>query len=210
MKINSIGSFKTVLGVLLTAGTLSVGAQVPKVKPVTSKVAKDIFMKVDSLVPPEGTTNPLVLKGAPSPVVFVEGIKKTAAIVVDVSKNILYKFNDFGKAEVAYRVASGKASTPTLTGVRIVSHIETFPYKNAPQGSKRRRNPNDYGPKIIVLNKLDPKTGEQSYFGQFIHGNRNAASIGKYASKGCMRMDNDVIRLLSTQVERGDLVLITK
>ena len=210
MKINSINGLKTTLGVLLTAGTLSVSAQVPKVKSLTPHLTKDVFVKIDSLVPPKGTTDTLVLKGAPSPFVFVEGIKKTASIVVDLSKNVLYKFNDTGEAEAAYRVASGKKSTPTHTGLRIVSHVETYPYKNAPASSKRRNNPNDYGPKIIVLDKLDPKTGETSYFGEFIHGNRNPSSIGKYASKGCVRMDNQVIRILSTQVKRGDLVWIKK
>lgn len=210
MKIHTISRLKNTFGVLLTAGTLSLSAQTAKITHSAQGVAQDIFVKTEALVTPKGTTDILALKGAPSPVVFVKGLKKTASIVVDLSKNILYKFNDSGEAEAAYKVASGKKSTPTHTGLRIVSHVETYPYKNAPASSKRRNNPNDYGPKIIILDKLDPTTGETSYFGEFIHGNRNPSSIGAYVSKGCIRMDNQVIKILSKQVKRGDIVLITK
>lgn len=159
-------------------------------------------------VPPSGTDKPSFLAKAPNPSVVIQGKKRNAAIVVDLSTNVLYKYNDKGKAEKAYRIASGKKSTPTHTGVRVVTHIETFPYRSAGPNTKRRRHPKDYGPKIICLNILDPKTGEQSPIGEFIHGNNNASSIGKYASHGCMRMDNEVIKQLVQEVKRGDIVLI--
>ena len=65
-------------------------------------------------------------------------------------------------------------------------------------------------PKIICLQKVDPETGTRSSTGEFIHGNNNPASLGKYASLGCIRMDNDVIRELAANVKRGDIVVITK
>ena len=46
--------------------------------------------------------------------------------------------------------------------------------------------------------------------GEFIHGNKNPDSLGKYASKGCMRMDNEVIQYLAPQMKRGDIVIIKK
>ena len=46
--------------------------------------------------------------------------------------------------------------------------------------------------------------------GEFIHGNNNPASIGTYASHGCIRMDNDVIVQLSKEVKPGSYVLIQK
>ena len=70
------------------------------------------------------------------------------------------------------------------------------------------KNPGAYGPRAIILNKLNPETGEQSYYGEFIHGNKDASSIGKYVSQGCIRMDNEVIKQLSKQVKRGDIVLV--
>lgn len=80
----------------------------------------------------------------------------------------------------------------------------------APRRSKRRRHPSAYGPKIICLDILDTKTGEKSHIGEFIHGNNDSTSIGKYASKGCMRMDNIVIKELAQNAKNGDIVLIIK
>ena len=143
MKIHTIGRFKNTLGILLTAGTLSVSAQTSKIAHSAQIVVQDTFVKAEALVTPKGTTDILALKGAPSPVVFVKGLKKTASIVVDLSKNILYKFNDSGEAEAAYKVASGKKSTPTHTGLRIVSHVETYPYKNGAARSKKQKKSNE-------------------------------------------------------------------
>jgi len=162
------------------------------------------------LVSPQGTTDFIVLTNAPSSDVYVKSELKKAIIVVDLSKNVLYKYDQDGNPTEAFLVASGKKSTPTSTGVRVVSHVETYPYRTAPKATKRRRNPRDYGPKIIILNELNPTNGIQSPCGEFIHGNNNPSSIGKYASKGCIRMDNEVIKELSTQVQRGDIVKIIR
>ena len=59
-----------------------------------------------------------------------------------------------------------------------------------------------------MLNKVDTKTGEQSPTGEFIHGNNNPSSIGRYASHGCIRMDNEVIKKLAAETEKGTYVLI--
>lgn len=165
---------------------------------------QDVFVHQ---VSPSGSSDSLALINAPSPKVKIKGITQTARIVVDASKNILYKYNDFGQAEKAYLVASGKTNTPTKKGVSVVSHIETFPFKNAPSHTKRRRNPYPYGPNIIILDKLIPETGERLNSGQWIHGNNKASSIGTYASQGCVRMDNEVIKELVKQVKRGDIVI---
>lgn len=205
----SFNNIKTNLGTITTAGVilltpLSVKSQTPK-----TDLPEDTFTKTME-VPPSGTSERTVLLGAPSPEIYIEGEKKTATIVVDLSKNILYKYNEDGDAEYAYLVASGKKTAPTDPGVRIVTHIETYPYKSAPLSTKRRKNPGDYGPKIICLETLDPETGRRGKTGEFIHGNKNPNSLGKYASLGCIRMDNDVIRQLSREVKRGDIVIIRK
>ena len=161
-------------------------------------------------VPPAGTTDPAVLAQAPNPKTTILGKERTATIIIDLSTNILYKYDKNGNPEIAYRVASGKKSTPTEEGIRLVTHTETYPYKSAPAATKRRQNPQDYGPKLIGLAIIDPKTGAQRVNGEFIHGNNNPSSIGKYASKGCIRMDNEVIKVLSQQVKRGDVVIIKK
>lgn len=172
----------------------------------------DSFVKTEliSEISPYGTSDIQILKSAPNPEVNIMDNTMYATIVVDLSKNALYKYDENGTPEIAYSIASGKPSTPTSTGLRVVSHVETYPYKTAPWSTKRRRNPNDYGPKIIILNELDDITGETSQIGEFIHGNNNPNSIGKYVSHGCMRMDNEVIKDLAQQVHRGDIVKIIR
>ena len=56
--------------------------------------------------------------------------------------------------------------------------------------------------------KLDPKTGEQTRTGEFIHGNNNVNSLGKYASNGCIRMDNEIIKQFALEIKAGDIVII--
>ena len=155
--------------------------------------------------------DPELLKNAPKPDVKIAGEDKKAAIVVDLSENRLYRYKEDGEAFEVYSIASGAKSTPTSTGLRQVSHIETYPYKTAPKSTKRYKNPKDYGPNILILNIIDPETGKsQGSNGEFIHGNRNPSSIGKYASHGCMRMDNDVIKQLAKEVKPGSYVIIQK
>jgi len=178
----------------------------------TTYPATDVFVRQNGGIPPQGTSDDAVLANAPSPSVVVQGKMKRAKIVVDLSTNVLYHYSDDGEPLKAYLIASGrktgKEPTPTHKGLRVVSHKETYPYRNAPRHTKRYKHPKDYGPMIILLDRLDPNTGETSRIGEFIHGNRNASSLGQYVSNGCMRMDNDVISYLAPIMKRGDLVLI--
>ncbi len=170
----------------------------------------DQFVKTEQNFPPsEGSNDEKFLAAAPSPYVDIQGKSMSAIIVVDTKTNVLYKYNEKGVPEMAYRIASGKKSTPTHKGVRIISHTEDYPYRSA-YGSKRKRNPKDYGPHIIILRKIDTQTGETASIGEFIHGNRNAQAVkdGLYVSHGCMRMNNDVITQLYKQVKAGQLVII--
>ncbi len=206
---NLTTNFTKKLGISLTAGALLFSAPAVGSNSLEKTRQQDTFEYCEKpSVPPSGTDSISVLRNAPSPKVKIEGKMKNAVIVVDVSQNVLYHYDEFGKPKMAYSVATGKKETPTHTGVRIVSHVETYPYKTAPASTKRRRNPRPYGPKAIILDKLNPETGERSNYGEFIHGNNDASSIGKYKSQGCIRMDNEVIKELSKHVKRGDIVLV--
>ncbi len=173
---------------------------------IQDTIQTDDFVVVTA--PPEGTSDKEVLAGAPNPNIKIVGEDKIARFVIDLDKNVLYKYNIQGKPEMAYMIASGKRSTPTGKGVRIVTHTETYPYKTAPISSKRRRSPKDYGPKIICVDIINPKDGTRRSTGEFIHGNNNFSSLGRYASHGCIRMDNEVIKELSGIVKRGDIIII--
>lgn len=171
------------------------------------------FDTFEPVITPQGVKDKAVLKYAPDPNIKIAGENKKAGIIVDIKSNVLYRYDKDGNPINAYLIASGKKSTPTDRGVRIVTHKEVFPYRGAPRKSKRRRAPKDYGPMIICLNKLDPKTGEQSSIGEFIHGCRSyqatfESNPGRYVSHGCMRMDNNVIKELATNVEKGEIVII--
>lgn len=202
-------NIKKNIGILFTTGAVLLGSTAAaSSKPLERTPAEDTF--TSSSVTPKGTSADNILFQAPDPQVVIDGELKTAVIVVDLSQNILYKYDEDGNAEKAYLVASGKKSTPTSTGIRSVTHIETYPYRYAPTKSKRRRNPGAYGPKIICLETINPKTGERGVTGEFIHGNSDSATLGQYVSHGCIRMDNDVIKELAAEVKRGDIVVITK
>lgn len=159
-------------------------------------------------IPPKGSTNPEHLKNAPSPIITVAGEEKLAVIVVDTKTNTLYKYDDNGKPEIVYSVATGKKYTPTRKGIRMIDHVEDYPYKTA-YGTKRKKNPKNYGPNVIYLVSINTKTGEVTGSnGQFIHGNNNEKSLGTQASLGCVRMDNEVIKKLSKEVKENTYVLI--
>ena len=144
--------------------------------------------------------------------VKIAGKQQKVGIVVDVTENKLYRYNENGKVKDGYHIASGvigrNGKSITGTGIRQVHHIEEYPYKCAP-GSKRSRNPKAYGPNILYLTIVDSKTGEiKGSNGEFIHGNNDASSIGKHASHGCMRMENEVIKQFAKEVKKGTFVLI--
>lgn len=211
MKISG-NFYKLNMGIAgIAAGTLMLFPKEIKAQSVISseKQSEDVFEKV-SEISPQGSTGKTILLNAPSPDIEIMGVMRTAAIVVDLSKNILYKYDEFGNAQKAYLVASGKKSSPTDEGIRVVTHIEKYPYSSAPPSTKRRKKPWDYGPRIICLETIDPQTGVKGKTGEFIHGNNNPNSLGKYASLGCIRMDNEVIKELSTQVKKGDIVILKR
>lgn len=206
MKIQALSKFKFPI----LAGTILLASPAINAQNILNQEAKVDTFETTVIVPPKGTNEKIALMFAPIPQVEIAGEMKTAKIVVDLNKNILYTYNNNGVAEMAYLIASGKKSTPTDTGIRVVTNIESYPYRTASPNTKRYKNPKDYGPKAIILRKVDPKTGETSPTGEFIHGNNNPKSIGKYASKGCMRMDNEVIKIIAKQVQKGDIVVIKK
>ncbi len=74
----------------------------------------------------------------------------------------------------------------------------TKPYKTCGQAQSAE----------ITLFGSDKPANISRINGQFIHGNNNPASLGTYASLGCVRMDNGVIKKLAQEVERNTYVLI--
>ncbi len=207
MKISGIG-FTKFLALSALSTTIAYGGNRGSgdINPTINRDSIEIRGKV----PSEGTSDSLILSKSPNPSIYYMGEKRNAKIVVSVSDNVLYYYDNSGKPIRAYSVATGKSSTPTQPGVNMVSHVEKYPYLTAPRSTKRRRSPSSFGPHIIILDNVDVHTGERSMTGQFIHGNNDSTSIGKRVSNGCIRMSNKVINYLSKLVKRGDLVVIKK
>lgn len=200
MKIMNIQPQKFVKSLALVTPLL---LTTPALKAQTFELKQDSFYKSNELLIEEPADSMLL-----SPEVKVANDTIYPAIVVDISERKLYHYDYDGYLEEVYPIASGKKSTPTKSGLRIINSIEQYPYKNAPKTTKRSKKPNDYGTHLINLSNVDTKTGKIiGSDGQFIHGTFNPNSIGKTVSKGCVRVHNDVIDYLATQLEKGQYVL---
>lgn len=100
-----------------------------------------------------------------------------------------------------FPVATGKLPSYTPEGTFTIVTKLVNPYYGKgriPGGSPR----NPLGPRWLGLSK-----GGGGVYG--IHGNNNPASIGTYASAGCIRMYNNDVIWLFDQVPRGTPVTIT-
>ena len=150
------------------------------------------------------------VENIPSPLLTIANNHVVASIVVDISRNLLFKFDTDGNATNVYRIATGKKITPTIEGLKQIKRIEKFPY-NTSAGTKRCQAPYVYGPRVLVLVNIDPLTGKElGSDGQFIHGTNNPNSIGKYASKGCARMHNADIKEIAEKVSAGEYIKFIK
>lgn len=179
--------------------------------PYSLTMLKDTIYKMNppkNIVTPQGTTNMLVLINAPSPHIKILGKSHFAKLVIDIRNNTLYKYDKSGFPLKAYLVATGARGTRTRTGLRIVTYKERFPYSSDPT-SLRAQDPFSYGPYIIFVNVINPKTGKQSVIQQLLHGNGSEYSIGKKVSHGCVRTNNSVMKYeLSKEIKRGDYILL--
>ncbi|OAB29646.1 hypothetical protein PMSD_21310 [Paenibacillus macquariensis subsp. defensor] len=123
-------------------------------------------------------------------------------IVVNKKTNTLAFFRD-GKLERQFAVATGKNPELTPEGkFRIANKIKNRPYykDKIPGGDPR----NPLGDRWIGL-EVNGTQGTT----YAIHGNSNENSIGKYVSAGCIRMHNDEIHELFTQVQVNSYAVIT-
>lgn len=164
----------------------------------------DVFVKSEELVVPE-INDSMEL----SPEIQIGDEYIYPAVVVDLSENMLYYYDLGGYLADVYPVASGKKSTPTKPGLRIITGIEKFPYNKASSKTKRYKNPENYGSNVICLSNVDIKTGKiTGSDGQFLHGTFIPHLLGKRVSNGCIRVHNDIIELLADELDKGQYVLI--
>ena len=96
----------------------------------------------------------------------------------------------------SYPIAIGTPATPTRPGFNVI-------------GLKEKMSNPDTGWGVLRLRFY--AAGDKKFIhwsGYAIHGTNNPSSIGKEASHGCVRMFNEDVTELASQVELGTLVLI--
>ncbi|OCA85717.1 hypothetical protein A8F94_12645 [Bacillus sp. FJAT-27225] len=123
-------------------------------------------------------------------------------IIINKANNKL-AYYDNNKLVKTFKVGTGRKPTYTPEGkFKVVNKIKNRPYysSNIPGGDPR----NPLGDRWLGLNARG--TWGTTYA---IHGNNNPSSIGGYVSGGCIRMYDNEVEWLFSQVEVNTPVVIT-
>ncbi len=123
-------------------------------------------------------------------------------IIINKENNRLAYYTN-GKLQRIFKVGTGRSRSLTPEGrFKIVNKLVNRPYykERIPGGDPR----NPLGNRWLGLNARG--TWGTTYA---IHGNNNPSSIGKYVSSGCVRMYDDEVEWLFTQVPINTPVIIT-
>ncbi len=133
---------------------------------------------------------------------FAEEKQVSQLVIINKAINRLAYYEN-GKLVREFKVATGRSQALTPEGkFKIVNKILNRPYykENIPGGDPR----NPLGNRWLGLNARG--TWGTTYA---IHGNSNPASIGTYASSGCVRMFDEEVEWLFDHVQKNTTVFIT-
>ena len=230
MAISLFNNIKYKLGVLAAAGTLAY-AQPAHAQQVDLTQKPDTFVRTTNPVdkytsedlpkvfrepvnPSSWTNDPEILKDAPDPYFTLKGKKTLAKGVVDITNCRFYVYDCNGKAIESFRVATGAPSTPTKPGIRKVLKKQVYPYLDCDRGTKRRRFPFDYGPKIAYLNVVDTITGAMHDNGGYAHGTKHEKAVAakyRFVTHSCVRWHNrDALYIINDVLNIGDFLKYVK
>ena len=217
MNIKTLSRALPLAGIVAASSFMSkpVYSQVQETKQDTFEYAVYSVVPMNNLdsidIKPGGIKDSVFLAKAPSPEIKIKGHSVNALMVLDITNNILYKYDKSGKAKIAYPVSTGR-DTLTTPGIYSISHSEYYPYKTAPESTLRHSVPCIFGDAGILLNVVNPQTGMKKPTGIMLHGRYNVDKIGIHSSGGCARMFNEDIVELANQAqrERGQYILIKR
>jgi lipoprotein-anchoring transpeptidase ErfK/SrfK len=131
--------------------------------------------------------------------------EKFARVIVDKSEHRLFLYDQTGKLEHIYPVATGKDGTETDSGLKVVNGKLDDPSE---VGRRLWKSPKAFGTKLMDLSFYDPRTGKTTASGEELHGTYDDNSIGTNASHGCVRMYNKDVEQIYTNMKKGDFVVI--
>ncbi|HEY9721773.1 MAG TPA: L,D-transpeptidase family protein [Oscillatoriaceae cyanobacterium] len=134
--------------------------------------------------------------------------KKIARVVVETQQHRAFLFDKTGKLTKIYACRSGKTSTPTVPGVKIVDGKNDNPaaVSNALWPTSGGRA---FGTRLMNLSDYDPETGRTylgPHHGEELHGTYEDNSMGQNFSHGCVGLRNADIEEIYNQVANGELV----
>ncbi len=139
--------------------------------------------------------------------------KKRAKIVIDLSEHRLFLYDNNNNIKKVYSVASGKdgwadgRGGKTHLGIKFVDSKNSDPSKVASKLWPETKG-KAFGTKLLGLTFIDPKTNKKTNSGEELHGTYARNSIGTDASHGCMRMQNEDIEEIFSEVKVGDLIKV--
>lgn len=175
--------------------------------PLTGKLDKATFQALTEVTPGPGKKiweDPIAAASLPAPPA-VEG--KKIRVLIDLSEHRLSVYDDTGKLQRVFPVASGAQETPTHPGLKVVCEKLEDPTALAEKLWPESKG-TAFGKRLIDLNWYDPKTGTEAVSDEELHGTYELNSIGGPVSHGCVRLSNESIEWLYQNLQLGDLVLI--
>ena len=129
-------------------------------------------------------------------------------LVISNSERALYHVRGWGREVVRYRVAVGKPGM-AWTGTARIRGMYRQPSWSPPAVVKRDK---PWLPDVIAggspKNPMGPRALLLDRDQYAIHGTNRPSSIGTYASYGCIRMRNEDIIALFSDVSVGDQVVV--
>ncbi len=132
---------------------------------------------------------------------------KPVRALVDLSEHRVTVYKQDGTVDRVFPVASGAYGTPTDTGLKMVYDKVADPtpiaWKLWPESAGRA-----FGDRMLDLSWYDANTGASWDSGEEMHGTDARNSIGSNASHGCIRLYNENIQWLYSNLNRGDLILV--
>lgn len=131
-----------------------------------------------------------------------------AKVVVDLSENRLFLYDKNNDVKQVFSVAVGKTNAATGKSVTAVGYkqVDSMVGNPAWLGEQMYQKPDIFGPKLVGLGEYNPVTKHVKNAPFEIHGTNNENSIGEDASSGCIRMLNEAVKDVYSEMNKGDRV----